>query len=154
VNLLVDLWERIMIITDIKYLKQQSDLAIKEDYDIIISLLEEELNKVKDRGLGLSAIQIGYKKQIGLIKYGNNRIEIINPIIIEKYDKFRFKGESCLSLPFYPPIDTIRYKDITIETGFDRKQYCFYGIEAVAMQHEIDHMKGILITDRKWRKKK
>lgn len=142
-----------MIITDINKLKQKSELAIKEDYKQIMLILEQELDKVKNKGIGLSAIQIGYNKQIGLIFYNNTRIELINPKIIEKYDRFRFQGESCLSLPGLS-IDTARYKEITIENGFDRKQFVLEGIEAIACQHEIDHMQGKLILDRKWRKRR
>ena len=88
-----------MITTDFKILRQVSESAIQEDYNKIMHLLEQELYKVKDRGIGLVGIQLGFNKQIGIIKYGKTKIELINSVIIEKYDKFRFRGESCLSIP-------------------------------------------------------
>lgn len=142
-----------MIITDIKKLRQKSESITKQDYYQLMPLIEQELDKVKDRGIGLSAIQIGFNKRFGLIKFHNTRIELINPVIIEKFDRFRFQNESCLSLPELS-IDTSRYLDITVENGFDKKLYCFYGIESVAVQHEIDHMNGKLIIDKKWRKRR
>ncbi len=142
-----------MIITDIKKLRQKSEIATEEDYKLIMPLLERELDRIKDRGLGLAGMQIGYNKQIALIKYRNTRIELINPIITEKFDKFRFVGERCLSLPGLS-INTLRYKEITIENGFDRKQFVLEGIESIAVQHEISHFKGRTIIDDKWRKRR
>lgn len=149
------------ITTDLKYLKQKSE-EIKfqgiesepcEMVETIIKDLEDTLAD-KKTGIGLSAIQIGIPKRVGIIRIPNKEpINLVNPIILEKYDKIRLKQEACLSLPgLY--IDTIRYKGIVIENGVKREKFVAYGLEAVAIQHEIDHFNGLTILDRKWKKRR
>ena len=136
------------IITDIKYLKQRSEEITISEVDSILNDLKESLDLKK--GVGLSAIQIGIPKQVGFIKIKDKEIVLINPNILEKENRFRMQQEGCLSLPgLY--IDTIRYEQIILENN--GRRYIAYGLEAVAIQHEIDHMNGILILDRKWRKR-
>lgn len=146
-----------MIITDLRILRKPSKKVTKEDYYPLISILERELDAVSDIGVGLSAVQIGYHKKIGLIKLNGQRIELINPKIIEKYGRFNHKKEGCLSLPGLK-VDVARYYDIVIENGLDdeRRTYNLAGIESVAVQHEINHMNGKLIIDRgiKWSKRR
>ncbi len=98
----------------------------------------------------MSAIQIGIKKRVGIIRIKNIKIDLINPKIIEKINKFRFEGEACLSLPGLF-VDTSRYYQITWENN--GKQYISTGLEACVIQHEVDHMNGQLIVDKKWRKR-
>jgi peptide deformylase len=149
---------RIPIRIDIKYLKQKSEEIIFngiesepcEETARIIKELEDSLDLTK--GIGLTAIQIGIPKRIAIIRMPRLKLNLINPILLEKYDKFRFKGEKCLSLPGLV-IDTARYKDIVIKNE-NGKKLSFYGLQAVCVQHEIDHFNGILIIDRKWRKRR
>jgi len=136
------------IVTDIKFLKQISEPATFGEAKGIIKDLEDSLDL--DKGIGLSAIQIGIPKQVGIIRIHGLKINLINPKIIEKEIKFRHQQERCLSLPGLR-IDTIRFKKIIIE---NLKTRTYEGVEAIAVQHEVDHMKGILITNRKWKKRK
>lgn len=145
------------IITDIKYLKQKSSpihvtdarMMGKNTLKDIIKDLEDSLQGQK--GIGLAAIQIGIPLQVGIIRIGDKKIDLINPKILEKNEKFRYTREGCLSIPgLY--VDTIRYKDITVENNGEK--YSLYGVEAVCFQHEVDHMKGTLMLNRKWRKRK
>ena len=141
------------IITDITYLKQKSKEATPSELQNIIKDLEDTLATLK--GYGLTAIQIGMLKRIGIIRFGDKKIDLINPIIIEKNEKFRHRQEGCLSIPGLR-VDTIRHADIVIENGTDtdRSRYALYGLEALVCQHEIDHFKGLTILDRKWRKRR
>ena len=128
----------------------------------IVTDLAETLNIIKDledsldcsKGIGLSAIQIGIAKQVGIIRCPNTSIDLINPKIIDKYDKFRMEKEGCLSLPGIT-INTARYKEITFENN--GKQYTLDieidGIICIAIQHEIEHIRGRTILDSKWRKR-
>lgn len=141
------------IITDLKLLRQKSVEVIPEEVQNIIKKLEDSLDL--DRGIGLSGIQIGILKKISIIRYNDIKLNLINAKIIRKFDKFRFKQERCLSIPGIS-IDTIRYKQIIVENN--KKQYEFDintdGIICIVIQHEIDHTNGLLMIDRKWRKRK
>lgn len=138
------------MITDLSILKIKSEEVKLEEVQSIIKGLEKTLKEIG--GLGLSAIQTGVKKQIGIIRIpGKEPINLINPVILEKNEKFRHIQEGCLSIPGLR-IDTTRYKDITIKNNGE--QFSLYGIEAVCVQHEIDHMSGLTILDRKWRKRR
>lgn len=139
------------IITDLNILRQKSTETWKAEESLeIIKQLEESLDTTK--GLGLTAIQIGVAKRVAIIRMPNLKLDLINPVIIEKFDKYMFRDERCLSIPGLA-INTIRYKDVSIRNE-DGKEYSFYGIEAVVVQHEIAHMQGRTIIDDKWRKRR
>jgi peptide deformylase len=79
---------------------------------------------------------------------------MINPIIEERDGELkRCPGEGCLSLPGVR-VDTVRYEQVTAKWfDYDRKEEqraVFYGFEAQVVQHELDHLDGLLITDRKF----
>ena len=139
------------IITNLKELRKTSEKITNftEIQDIIIDL-EDTLKETS--GIGLSAIQIGIPKAVSIIRYQNKKINLVNSGIIDKFGKFCMRDEGCLSLSGIR-IDTIRCKEITIEN--EGKQYTFDiendGIICIAIQHEIDHFKGILILNRKWK---
>ncbi len=139
------------LVRDIHFLKQKSKEVITEqEAQEIITELEESLDLKK--GIGLCAVQIGIAKRVSIIRIKDFKLDLINPTILEKDQRFRVKREGCLSLPgLY--IDTARYQYVTFENGFDKKRYMADGLQSVAIQHEIDHMNGLTILDRKWRKR-
>ena len=147
------------IITDLKSLRQTSELVSISDVDKypkakkalegIIKDLEDSLEGQK--GIGLTAIQIEIPLQVAIVRIPNKEpVNLINPVIIEKQDKFKFVGEACLSLPGIF-VDTLRYGQITLMNNGTK--FVAYGLEGIAIQHEVDHMKGILTLDRKWRRR-
>ena len=142
------------LIKDIHFLKQKSEkVKTEKEAQEIIKELEASLNL--KQGIGLSAVQIGITKRVSIIRMKDLKLDLINPIILEKDTRFKVKNEGCLSLPgLY--IDTSRYYYITFENGFEsnRKIYGIEGLQAVCLQHEIDHLNGLLILDRKWRKRR
>jgi len=151
------------IITSIKELRIPSVPVEKgEDVKSIIKDLKETL-AAHPTGLGLSAPQIGIKKQISYIRMpylsDNKTIEyretvLINPVITEKANRIRFKQEGCLSFPkLY--IDTARYIFITVkyqDENFKEYTEMFQDLNGIAISHEIDHLNGKTIFDRKWKK--
>ena len=141
------------IVTDLNLLRQKSEPVEIEETESILQDLEDSIDS--KAGIGLSAVQIGLHKAVGIIRKGDIKIDLINPTIVDKDRPFRFNGEGCLSLPgLY--VDTRRYADITLENN--GKLYTFDletdGIICVAIQHEIDHMNGLLMLNRKWRKRR
>ena len=140
------------IIVDKNKLKKPSSLVTSRgEADSIIKDLEDTLEK--GRGLGLSACQIGIYKQVSIIRIGEFKLDLINPIIVSKNGKFIYKGEGCLSFP-YIYVDTDRWQSIFIEHGLEeRKQSVCMNLESIVIQHEIDHQKGITIFDRKHKRR-
>ena len=136
------------IITNLVKLKIKSGEASLKEVNSIIKDLEDTLKEYPN-GVGLSAIQIEIPKKLGIIRVGKLKIDLINPKIIAKEEKFKMKKESCLSFPNLN-LDTIRYNNITIVNNGTEEIY--QGMLAVIIQHEIDHMNGIVFIDRKWRK--
>lgn len=135
-----------MIITDLKILRQKSKTTTeKECKDMkIFEKLEKELQGTT--GVGLSAIQIGIPVKAAIIRLPKLDINLYNPEILALSEPFTFIGEGCLSIPGKVGA-TKRYNQIVILNG-DKKVVKAIGVEAVVLQHEIDHINGILFIDR------
>lgn len=104
--------------------------------------------------LGLAAPQVGIPKRLFVMRRGKLSDEFdvfINPKILVRKDRVTHHGEACLSVPgksFGVP----RYKNIVVD-ALDRngKPFIFKThtkITAFAIQHEIDHLDGILIAEK------
>ena len=135
-----------------KLLKQKCDPVTEEELFSILGDLEDSFEDLKERGYGLAAPQIGIMKQVAIIRAGGANVNLINPVIIKKENRTIFQKEGCLSFPGLF-VDTDRYMEVLVETGIgdSRKQYYSYGIEAVIIQHEIDHLQGVLFLTKKHR---
>ncbi len=106
-------------------------------------------------GIGLAAIQVGINKSL-LIYDISPRDEkrslqvLINPRIIESEGSTISKDEGCLSVPDFKA-NVKRAASVFVE-GFDNKEKPLRleaeGLLAVVLQHEIDHLNGILFIDR------
>ena len=138
------------IITDLNFLRQRSEETNPTKAKQLIKDLEDSLDL--NKGCGLSAIQIGIKLKVAIIRLPNYKLDLWNPIIIEKSFPFRFTGEHCLSL-IGLSVDTKRYDRIIVENG-NGKQYILKGIKSIVVQHEIAHLNGRTILDDKWRKRR
>ena len=97
----------------------------------------------------LTAPQIGYNYQIMCMRFGKEDIRtFINPIIT-KVDGFELSRESCHSIPDKTYIRT-RYNkvDVTYQTPLGRVESIeLLGLAARIMQHHIDHLDGLLLSD-------
>jgi peptide deformylase len=134
------------IVTDMAILKQKSLPATPNEVQAILQDLNDTLDL--KRGLGLSAVQIGILKNVAIIRTGNVKLDLINASILDKAEKVRIAGEGCLSLAGIR-VDTMRYGRVTIENNGKIEEYS--GLLAIAIQHEIDHSRGLTILDRKWK---
>ncbi len=106
-------------------------------------------------GVGLAAIQVGFDQSIivyDIAPRDENRSlhVLINPKIISSEGTTISESEGCLSVPDFRA-DVKRSASILVE-GFDRKEKPLrieaHGHLAVVLQHEIDHLNGILFIDR------
>ena len=154
------------IITDLSLLRQKSTpVNSVSEAKIIIDKIKEVLAKI-DNGLGVAAIQIGIPKQVAAIRIAKDQfVELINAELEEGVDEFIYLSEGCLSMPGYFQ-DTKRYRQITIKNQVidgdkfrEERQVYFYPLNedehctkgdprtCIAIQHELDHFCGRLITE-------
>ncbi len=104
---------------------------------------------LENNGLGLAAPQIGESLQLCTINYGDTRYVLINPKIISRSWGKEICEEGCLSFPekFIP---VKRHKKVTVK-ALDEKGQTFKitaeGLLSKALQHEIDHLDGILFIE-------
>ena len=104
-------------------------------------------------GVGLAAPQVGVDARIIVIDVGPKEeprpVRLINPEIVERSDESLEAEEGCLSLPNqFAPVSRASHVKVgyTDETG-TRREIEGDGLLARCLQHEIDHLDGILFTD-------
>jgi len=131
-----------------------------------INFFDEKLHKLLDamylimmntNGIGLAAIQVAHPICALVLNIPDedgeqpkeNLIEIINPVVTHKNGESVYQ-EGCLSVPhFYE--DVKRFETITInyqDRDANTKTIEADGLLAIAIQHEMDHLEGILFIDK------
>lgn len=103
-------------------------------------------------GVGLAAVQVGVLKRVFVYDCSDDETEakgyIVNPEIVHKEGKISSE-EGCLSIPSYK--DTITRASYVVVKGHDKngKEIMVEGRELLGrcLQHEIDHLNGILFVD-------
>ena len=137
-----------------KLLRQVSkpvDKVTKEEQILMDDMLE---TMYKANGIGLAAIQIGVPKRIIVMDISKNDQEnkpmyFVNPVIKNKNKEFSTYEEGCLSVPNQfaevdrPATCEIEYLDYYGEKKLLKAQ----GLLATCIQHEMDHLEGILFID-------
>lgn len=126
------------------------------DIDIIDSSILKLIKSMKEtlkksKGVGLAAPQVGVNKRLIIVKPQKEMFVFINPIFIYKSLESDKETEGCLSVPG-EWIDIKRSKEVEIEfIGEDSNRYKVRAKDFFAriIQHECDHLDGILIVDRK-----
>lgn len=125
------------------------------DKDTTIPRLAQDMIKtMRDAdGVGLAAIQVGILKRMLVFDDSpeqNNPRAIVNPVIVKTSESMEVGEEGCLSFPkVYFPVD--RHSEIVVE-AFDENGNPITieaeGFGARVLQHEIDHLDGVMILDR------
>ena len=124
--------------------------------EAIRTLLDDMLETMYDAdGIGLAAIQVGIEQRVIVINFSdeegkkNEPLELINPELVWSSEEERSHEEGCLSLPEHFA-EVIRSEEIKLRY-LDRdgkKQECAAnGILSTCIQHEMDHLEGILFVD-------
>ena len=134
----------------------------QQEADELRKQLEQGLTEYP--GLGISATQLGIKKRACYIKFGDEELFLVNPIVKEKSKEGFLFMEGCLSIPssLSKPTRTIRACKVVIDT--DNLGELIFEINpegdktnesisketmmTVIVQHEVDHLDGITIKDR------
>jgi peptide deformylase len=118
----------------------------KEINELISEMIK---TMIENQGVGIAAPQVGINKRL-FIAVIDKKIEIfINPEVIDKSDEMTEDTEGCLSVPNC--FGTVpRHKNITIKycNGREFIEQKFEGFNARVVQHEYDHLEGILYTDK------
>jgi peptide deformylase len=120
--------------------------SYKEAEELAYSLVK---TMGKYGGLGLSANQCGINKRVCTINMGKEAWSMFNPEIVYRSDTIANFSEGCLSYPgLYLKLnraDHIKVRFQAIGGQFVEQQ--FDGLTAVCVQHELDHLDGIVYTD-------
>ena len=132
------------IMKDVLFLKQKSEPATKDDMSVVTDLLDT-LKAHEDGCVGMAANMIGINKRIIAVNMGFMNIAMLNPVIVKKANPYQIQ-EGCLSL--IGVRDTTRYQDIEVEyfdINWNKQKQKFTGWIAQIIQHECDHLEGIII---------
>ncbi|MEA3370034.1 MAG: peptide deformylase [Campylobacterota bacterium] len=140
-----------------KKLREKSQ-EIKEFDEKLHRLLDAMYPMMMDtNGIGLAAIQVAHPVRVLILNIPNedgeqpkeNLLEIINPVLTHKDGESVYQ-EGCLSVPsFYE--DVKRFETVTInyqDRDANTKTLEADGLLSIAIQHEIDHLEGILFIDK------
>ncbi len=144
---------RILIYPD-PFLKKEAASVEKVD-DQLVTLAHDMLETMYNApGVGLAAPQVGHGKRLIVLDVSHKEGErdphiLINPEIVESDGAVTFE-EGCLSLPGY--LTDVKRAEKVLVRGLDLNENPVEieadELLAIALQHEIDHLNGVLIIDR------
>ena len=148
--------------------KKLKEVTVEEGMEIATKLFQI-LNERGD-GIGLAANQVGIDAQVAVVNV-REPLVLITPKLVSKTDEIPYY-EGCLSYPG-KGVHTKRYETIEVQTAQSESGWVFSGcdtgetgkgsweddnakqdrelrtLEAVCVQHEIDHLNGVVCMDRK-----
>ncbi len=138
-------------------LKQVSEPV--EEFDDALRSFVADLEQTRLAGpaaVGIAAPQVGCFQRIVIVDVSSKKnapshghLVLVNPEISE-WDGFELGREGCLSVPDYTG-NVIRAERISLvaqDVYGGSSEYEMHGFEARAVQHEVDHLDGILFVDR------
>ena len=132
------------IVRDVFFLGQKSEDATKQDLSVGQDL-QDTLKANQDRCVGMAANMIGVKKRIIIVNMGFLNVAMYNPVIVKKDMPYEAE-EGCLSLDGVRK--ATRYQNIEVEyldSSWKKHRQQYSGWTAQIIQHEIDHLSGIII---------
>jgi len=118
----------------------------------LVALLTRVMNK-QAYGIGIAAPQIGVGKAVAVVDVSSRvpkttRLILVNPVILEKQQP-EARKEGCMSMPDYTAYlkrhQWVRFRYQDARGTFHEK--ISVGIEAVCVEHEVDHLNGVLFID-------
>ena len=131
--------------------KKSKEVTVLNDRlkELIVDM-KETMNKME--GVGIAAVQVGILKRIIICKPNEEEKEVmlINPVIVSKSDETEEDSEGCLSVEGYKG-DVIRPKSIVVKAKDENMndiEFDAEGFFARIICHEVDHLDGILYTDK------
>ncbi len=143
------------ILTEPNKILRQVSLPVKnvgkEEQRIMDDMLETMYHA---KGIGLAAIQIGIPKRIIVMDIGKDQenqkpMYFVNPIINNKNSNFSTYEEGCLSVPNqFAEVDRPSACEVEyLDYDGNKKKLLASGLLSTCIQHEMDHLEGILFID-------
>ena len=132
------------VVHDVLFLGQKSEPATQADKQVAIDLLDT-LKAHEEGCVGMAANMIGVKKRIIAVNMGFLNVAMLNPKIVKKSGKYETE-EGCLSLEGVRKCT--RYQEIEVEyedMNLKKQRQKYSGWTAQIIQHECDHLEGIII---------
>lgn len=119
--------------------------------DAQVAKLVQDMFKlmVSAQGIGLAAPQVGVPRRVIIFDVGDGLVSLVNPVIVERHGRIRME-EGCLSCPGIA-VDVNRSEKVLVRgLNLDGKEVTIEaeGLKARVLQHEIDHLDGVLILDK------
>jgi peptide deformylase len=139
-------------------IRQYPDPALRmegrpvESFDDELAQLVARLSTlmVEANGVGLAATQIGILRRVAAIQQDDDVVALVNPSIVERSNESAVDDEGCLSLQgVLVPVE--RSCRVTVEArdpSGGELRLELEGLPARVVQHELDHLDGVLILDR------
>jgi peptide deformylase len=127
-----------------------------QDLDESVAELAERMTRLMDeaRGVGLAAPQLGVLRRVVVYRAGDEEppVALVNPRLVSKSEEVEVGDEGCLSLGGATVVVEVeRPTAITVEAvspAGEEIRIEAEGLEARVIQHELDHLDGVLTIDR------
>ena len=130
---------------------RKKSIPVKKIDKKIKKMLDDMAETMYDsNGVGLAAPQIGENLRVIIIDVGDELIELINPELLSFEGTQLCEQEGCLSIPgFFGVVERAEKIDVKFLNRQGKRIFLTAeGFKAQAIQHEIDHLDGILFIDR------
>ena len=140
---------RVMVDGDDPILRKKSR-EVTEFGERLHQLLDDMYDTMTTAGgVGLAGVQVGVLRRVAIIEIGEERIELINPVITERSEEALCEVEGCLSFPGQSGM-VERPKSVAVQ-AVDRNGQPFSlsgeNLLARAICHELDHLDGVVYLD-------
>ena len=132
------------VMKDMLFLSQKSESASRKDLPVGRDL-QDTLKANREACVGMAANMIGIKKRVIIVNMGEIDVVMFNPVLLKKDTPYEAE-EGYLSLEGVRP--TIRYQNIEVEyqdMQWKKRRVQLSGWTAQIVQHELDHLEGIII---------
>ncbi|MGA2384325.1 MAG: peptide deformylase [Gemmatimonadales bacterium] len=130
-------------------LRQRAHEVARHDDGVKALIADLHETMLAAKGVGLAANQIGVARRVAIVVADDKELVLVNPVIVEA-DGEEVAEEGCLSIPdIFAEVG--RAERLVVETTDEqgqRRRIEGAGLFARAIQHEIDHLDGILFLDR------
>lgn len=121
---------------------------VSHEFQAMLADMEETM--IAAHGVGIAGVQVGFCYQVFHAMHGNKRMTVINPRLISTSSSHTLEEEGCLSVPKkYAPVKrctSVRMEGLN-ERGLSIELKA-RGYFARILQHEFDHLQGVLFVDR------
>lgn len=138
------------VVTSEDPILRKTSRPVERFNDKLFQLLDDMKDTMyKSQGVGLAAVQVGFLRRVVVVDVGDGFIELINPEIVE-FSGSEISEEGCLSVPGKSGmVERPEYVKVKAQNRNGAwRTFEGTGLKARCFCHEIDHLDGILYTDK------